>query len=57
MFQQLRRPVFQLMEGGPLSDHCSYLSYESVRDLRDTKFLDRLPASVIEEFEERAEES
>lgn len=56
VFQEIRRPVFQLMEGGPLSGKCSYLSYESVRDLRDTKHLNRLSAAVIEDYEERAED-
>jgi hypothetical protein len=45
------------MVGGPLSAKCSYLSYESVRDLREEKFLERLSASVIEDFEEKTEES
>ena len=56
VFQEILRPVFQLMEGGPLAEKCSYLSYESVRELRETKFLERLPASIIDEFEEKAEE-
>ena len=57
VFQEIRRPVFQLMEGGPLSEMCSYLSYESVKELREVRFLDRLPASILEDFEERAEDS
>jgi len=57
VFQEILRPVFQLMEGGPLSDKCTYLSYESVKELRGLKYLDRLPASVIEDFEQKAEES
>lgn len=57
VFQEIRRPVFQLMDGGPLSEKCTYLSYESVKELRSQKYLDRLSASVINDFEEKAEES
>jgi len=34
VFQEIVRPVFSLLEGGPLADRCSYLSYESVRKHR-----------------------
>jgi hypothetical protein len=57
VFQEILRPVFQLMEGGALSGKCTYLSYETVRDLRKEKFLKNLPASVLDGLEEKAEES
>jgi hypothetical protein len=31
VFSEIRRPVFSLLEKGPLADSCTYLSYESVR--------------------------
>src|SRR5207237_4637056 len=31
VFSELRRPVFSLLDRGPLSETCTYLSYESVR--------------------------
>ena len=31
VLQELRRPVFSLLERGPLSETCTYLSYDSVR--------------------------
>jgi hypothetical protein len=33
VFQEIRRPVFSLLERGPLVDSCTYLSYESMREL------------------------
>jgi len=57
VFQEIRRPVFQLMEGGALSEKCTYLSYEVVRDLHKAKFLKSMSASVLDELEEKAEES
>lgn len=57
VFQEIRRPVFQLMEAGSLSEKCTYISYENIRDLRKEKFLSSMSASVIEEFEEKADES
>jgi hypothetical protein len=33
VFQEIRRPVFSLLEKGPLAESCTYLSYDSLRDL------------------------
>ncbi len=55
VFQELLRPVFSLLERGPLSEICTYLSYDSVRELAEQKHLSHLSDSVIEEYEELAE--
>ncbi len=55
VFQELLRPVFSLLERGPLSEICTYLSYDSVRELAKHKHLSYLSDSVIEEYEEIAE--
>lgn len=55
VFQELLRPVFSLLDRGPLSEICSYLSYDSVRELAQHKHLSHLSDSVIEEYEEWAE--
>jgi hypothetical protein len=31
VFQEITRPVFSLLEGGPLSGRCTYILYESVK--------------------------
>lgn len=55
VFQELRRPVFSLLERGPLSESCSYLSYDSVRELAAQPHLAHLSDSVVAEYEEEAE--
>lgn len=55
VFQELRRPVFSLLERGPLSGSCTYLSYDSVLDISREKHLMHLSDSVLEEYAEEAE--
>lgn len=55
VFQEIRRPVFSLLERGPLSDSCTYLSYESVRELARAKHLSHLSDSVLDEYAEEAD--
>ena len=55
VFQELRRPVFSLLERGPLSESCTYLSYESIRELSKEKHLPHLSDSVLDEYAEPAE--
>ncbi|HWO88935.1 MAG TPA: hypothetical protein VNL98_07280 [Gemmatimonadales bacterium] len=56
VFQELRRPVFSLLDRGPLSESCTYLSYDSVRELAEQPHLSYLSDSVLEEYEEEAED-
>ena len=56
VFQELRRPVFSLLDRGPLSESCSLLSYDSVRELATHSHLSYLSDSVLEEYEEDAAE-
>jgi len=55
VFQELRRPVFSLLERGPLSESCTYLSYQSVTELSKEKHLSHLSDSVLDEYAELAE--
>jgi hypothetical protein len=56
VLQELRRPVFSLLERGPLSESCTYLSYDSVRELGEQPHLAHLNETVLDEYEEEAEE-
>jgi hypothetical protein len=56
VFQEIRRPVFSLLDRGPLWESCTYLSYESVRELAAQPHLSHLSDSVVEEYEEEAED-
>lgn len=55
VMQELRRPVFSLLDRGPLADSCTYLSYESVRELANNKHLAHLSDSVLDEFAEEVD--
>lgn len=55
VFQEIRRPVFSLLESGPLAESCSYISYDSLRDLAKEKHLEHLSDSVLDDFAEGVE--
>jgi len=57
VLQEIRRPVFSLLEGRALSEMCSYLSYDHIKDIADLKHLGHLSDKVIEDYEERAEQA
>jgi len=55
VFQEIRRPVFSLLEKGPLSESCTFISYDSLRELAQQKHLAHLSDSVLDEYAEDAE--
>jgi hypothetical protein len=55
VLQEISRPVFSLLESGPLADSCTFLSYDSVHELHNEKRLEYLNEHVLEEFTETAE--
>ncbi len=55
VFQEIRRPVFSLLDHGPLSESCAYLSYESLHELAEQKHLAHLSDTVLDEYAEEAE--
>lgn len=55
VLQEIQRPVFSLLEGRALSEMCTYLSYDSIKDIVDLKHLAHLSDKVIEDYEESAE--
>jgi len=55
VFQEIRRPVFSLLERGPLAESCTYLSYESLRDLAQQKHLGLMSDRVLDEYAEEEE--
>lgn len=54
VFDEIRRPVFSLLEGEPLSQRCTFLSYDAVRELAELKHLEHLSDSVLDEYTEEA---
>lgn len=56
VFQEIRRPVFSLLERGPLYENCTFLAYDSLRELAAQPHLAHLSPSVLDEYEEEAED-
>lgn len=55
VFQEIQRPVFSLLERGALAELCTFISYDSLRELADQRYLAHLSDSVLEEYVEIAE--
>ena len=55
VFDELRRPVFALLDRGPLSETCTFLSYESVREIANTPNLEHMRDSILDEYVEEPE--
>ena len=56
VLDEIRRPVFSLLEKGPLSESCSFLSYNSIREIANSKGLQHMRDTILEDYEELAEE-
>jgi hypothetical protein len=55
VMNEIQRPVFTLLEKGPLSDYCTFLAYGSVHELASTPHLRHLSDSVLEDYVEGPE--
>ena len=55
VLREIRRPVFSLLDRGPLYDQCSYISYGSLKSLAEMQHLSHMSDSIIAEYEEYAE--
>lgn len=56
VFREIKRPVFSLLERGPLYEYCTYLSYEAVTAIAQTPHLSHMNDSILEEYVEHADE-
>jgi hypothetical protein len=56
VLREIRRPVFSLLDRGPLYESCSYLPYDAIRDIASTRHLGHMSDSLIEEYEESAQD-
>jgi hypothetical protein len=52
---EIQRPVFSLLEKGPLSEYCTFLPYGSLQELAKLKHLQYLSDEVLEEYAEGPE--
>lgn len=55
VFQEIKRPTFSLLGGGPLYEKCTFLSYNSIEKIEDTSNR-HTKDSIIEDYEEYAKE-
>jgi hypothetical protein len=55
VMSEIQRPVFSLLEKGPLSEYCTFLPYGSLRELAHLKHLQYLSDEVLEEYAEGPE--
>lgn len=55
VFQEIKRPVFSMLEGRQLTSMCTFLSYDSIREIAELKHLPRMSERIIEDFEQSAE--
>jgi hypothetical protein len=55
VFTEMKRPVFSVLERGPLSCRSTFLSYESIEAVDGLEHLAHTNDSIIAEYEEKAE--
>ena len=55
VFREMKRPVFSLLDRGPLSRSCTFISYESVDAMNSLEHLAYTNDGIIAEYEEKAE--
>jgi hypothetical protein len=56
VLNEIRRPVFSLLENQPLAKRCTFIAYEDLREIMSLKHLSHVSDSVLEEYEEAADE-
>jgi len=56
VFREIKRPVFSLLDRGPLYEYCTYLSYEAVTAIASTPHLSHMNDSILEEYVEHADD-
>jgi len=55
VFREMLRPVFSLLDRGPLARSCTFISYESVDAIRALEHLAHTTDTIISEYEESSE--
>jgi hypothetical protein len=52
VLREIKRPVFSLLDRGPLYESCSFLPYSAVEKISNMGHLQHMSDTLIEEFEE-----
>lgn len=53
--REIMRPVFSLLDNGPLYKKCTFLSYDSVEEIVRLRHLHHTSDTILDEYEERAD--
>ena len=53
---EIRRPVFSLLDRGPLYKSCTFIPYRVVTDLAGMKHLAHMSDTILDEYDEPAED-
>jgi hypothetical protein len=56
VLREIKRPVFSLLDNGPLYEKCTFLSYDAVQSIAGEKFLNHMSDTILDEYEEHADE-
>jgi hypothetical protein len=56
VIREITRPVFSLLEKGPLYESCSYISYDAIKEISEMKYLHHTNDSILDEYEELAQD-
>ena len=56
VLREIKRPVFSLLDKGPLYESCSFIPYSAVHEIAMMKHLAHMSDSILTEFEESAED-
>jgi len=57
VMKEIKRPVFALLEGHALSEICTYISFDTLREISELKHLSRMSDEIIEDYAETAEDA
>jgi fructose/tagatose bisphosphate aldolase len=55
VLREIKHPVFSLLDHG-LYEKCTFLSYDSIQSIAREKFLSHMSDTILDEYEEHAEE-
>lgn len=53
--REIMRPIFSLLDNGPLYQKCTFISYDSIEEIFQLRHLHHTSDSILDEYEERAD--
>jgi hypothetical protein len=56
VLREIKRPVFSLLDHGPLYEKCTFLSYAAIQSISRKKHLSHMSDTILDEYEEHAAE-